>query len=76
MDAHQISNWLVGRIAEALRISPGEIDVRAPITDHGLDSISILQLTGALEEMLDRPLPSTLVFEYPTIEILARHLAA
>ena len=67
---------MVARIAEALKVSEQEIDVRAPFAEHGLDSVSALQLTGALEEMLKRPLAATLVFEYPTIEMLARHLAS
>jgi acyl carrier protein len=74
MNAGQIRDWMVARIASALGVSPSEIDVNAPFTDHGLDSIAALQLTGALEEELQRPLSATLVFDHPTIATLARHL--
>jgi acyl carrier protein len=67
---------MVDRIAEALNMSPDEIDVRAPFTDHGLDSVAALQLTGALEEVVGQPLSATLIFEYPTIETLAAHLGS
>ena len=76
MDTDQIRSWIVAHLSRALQIPPDQLDVNAPLTDHGLDSIAMLQLTGALEEMLERPLPATLVLEYPTIEILARHLAS
>jgi acyl carrier protein len=76
MNTDEIRSWIVDRIAEALDIAPEDIDVNARFTDHGLDSVSALQLTGALEQRLGRSLSATVVFEYPTIETLARHLGA
>jgi 8-amino-7-oxononanoate synthase len=76
MTADQIQSWMVTRIAEALSVRPDEIDVRAPFTDHGLDSVAALQLTGALEDVVGQPLSATLIFEYPTIETLAAHLGS
>ena len=76
MSTDEISQWIVARIAEALDVPPTEIDVKATFADHGLDSVSALQMTGALEQELGRSLSATLVFEYPTIETLARHLGS
>jgi acyl carrier protein len=73
--AEQIQSWMIDRIAAAVGVSPAEIDVDAPFVDHGLDSVAALQLTGELETMVGRALDATLIFEYPTIATLARHLA-
>jgi 8-amino-7-oxononanoate synthase len=76
MNAEQLRGWMVERISTALAVPPEEIDVNAPFADHGLDSVAALQLTGALEIVLNRSLSATVVFDYPTIETLARHLGA
>jgi 8-amino-7-oxononanoate synthase len=76
VSAEQLRGWMVARLAAALQIPPEAIDVDAPFVEHGLDSIAALQLTGALEEVLNRSLSATLIFDYPTIETLARHLAS
>lgn len=67
---------MVHRIATALGANPDEIDVDAPFADHGLDSVAALQLIGELEETLQRPIEPTVVFDYPTIVTLCRHLAS
>src|SRR5207249_2733002 len=41
----------------------------------GLGSLQAVGLAGDLQEWLGRPLSPTLVYEYPTIEALAQHLA-
>jgi amino acid adenylation domain-containing protein len=75
MTASAIESWLVNRVAEALGVSPTDIDVREALASYGLDSVRAVSLSGDLEEWLDRRLSPTLVYDYPTIEALARHLA-
>ena len=70
-----IRAWWVERLAERLRLDPRRIDVREPFSSFGLDSAQAVGLTGELEQWLGRPLPSTLLYEHPTIESLARYLA-
>ena len=53
-----------------------DVDVSTPLMDAGLTSASAVQLTTALEEALDTELPSTLVFDYPTVTSLVAHLAS
>ena len=43
-------------------------------TALGMDSLMALELRRHLEEELDRALPATLAFEYPTVEKLAAYL--
>jgi acyl transferase domain-containing protein/NADPH:quinone reductase-like Zn-dependent oxidoreductase/SAM-dependent methyltransferase len=50
------------------------IDVRQPLHEVGLDSLMAVELRNSLAASLRRPLPSTLLFDYPTIEALAGYL--
>ena len=70
-----IENWLIQQIAAQLRIAPQQISLDRPFVDFGLDSVQAVSLTGELEAWLERSLPATLVWDYPTIRDLAAHLA-
>ena len=70
-----IQDWLINRIAALLGTEPGTLDLRAPFTHYGLSSREAVQLSGELEEWLDRRLSPTLAYEHPGIEALAHHLA-
>ena len=70
-----IQLWLVTRISERLKVEPHTIDVREPFSRYGLDSLQAVSLSGDLEDWLGRKLSPTLVYDYSTIETLARYLA-
>jgi acyl carrier protein len=70
-----VQDWMVTRLAEELKLAPAEINIRIPLVNYGLDSIVAFTLTGELADRLGRDLPATLFWDYPTIEVLARHLA-
>lgn len=70
-----IAQWLMERLAKALRIPPSELDPRIPFSRYGLDSAEAVGLAGDLEKWLGKRLPPTLAYDYPTIESLAEHLA-
>jgi acyl carrier protein len=44
--------------------------------EMGMDSLMAIELRKRLQASLGRTLPATLVFNYPTVESLSRHLAA
>ncbi len=51
------------------------IDTRAALRDVGLDSLMAVELRNILVQLTGAPLPATLLFDCPTIEALADHLA-
>jgi acyl carrier protein len=73
--AEDIQRWLVERVAGFLELTPGDIDVRAPFPQYGLDSMEQLRVIGELETWLQRELDETLLRQYPTIEAVAAFLA-
>jgi len=76
LTAVEIQAWIVSYLAETLEIDPDEINVTIPFDRYGLDSSVAIGLTGDLEDWLGRKLDPTLLYDYPTVEALARHLAA
>ncbi len=71
----RIEQWLIGQLSETLGVEPSEIDSTQPFVSFGLDSAQAVGLAGDLEEFLNRTLPPTLIWDYPTIEALAKHLS-
>ena len=74
-NAEAIQTWLVSKLSERLGIESHEIDIREPFASYGLGSTEAVSLAGELAEWLGRKLSPALVYEYPTIEALARYLA-
>jgi acyl carrier protein len=70
-----IQDWLTTHLAEQLGVAPQDIDVQAPFTEYGLDSLVGVSITGDLEDWLGLQLSPTLLWDYSTIETLAWYLA-
>ena len=49
--------------------------MQLPFVDYGLDSVQAVSIVGDLETWLGRSLSPTLIWDFPTIEDLAKHLA-
>jgi acyl transferase domain-containing protein/acyl carrier protein len=52
------------------------LDRRVPLAEMGLDSLMAVELRNALASAVGRPLPATLLFDYPTVDGIAAFLAA
>jgi acyl transferase domain-containing protein/acyl-CoA synthetase (AMP-forming)/AMP-acid ligase II/SAM-dependent methyltransferase/acyl carrier protein len=73
--AAEIRDWLVRRLARQLRTEPGRIATDVSFADFGLDSLGLVTIAGELEKWLQRPVSPTLLYEAPTIGLLAAALA-
>ncbi|HEX3641760.1 MAG TPA: beta-ketoacyl synthase N-terminal-like domain-containing protein, partial [Ktedonobacteraceae bacterium] len=74
-DTAEIQVWLVTHIAKELKVNSREIDIHTPFAQYGMDSVQAVSMAVDLEDWLGRELPATVVYDYPTIEGLARHLS-
>ncbi|HWL69312.1 MAG TPA: beta-ketoacyl synthase N-terminal-like domain-containing protein, partial [Geminicoccus sp.] len=66
---------LRGALARQLGLEPAAIDENERFHRYGLDSAGARSLIQALAQALGRPLPATIVWDHPTLDRLARHLA-
>lgn len=71
----QICSWLIERVVKVSGLPRDDIDITAPFADFGLDSRQAVSLSGELEDWLGRELEPTLVWDYPTIELLSKFIA-
>ena len=71
----EIQNWIVNYVAELLEVNPDRIEPTIPFDRYGLDSSAAVGLTGDLEDWLRKELDPTLLYNYPTIKMLAHYLA-
>jgi acyl carrier protein len=74
IDSEAIKNWLVGYMATLLETESEKIDPTMPFERYGLDSSAMIVLSGDLQSWLGCQLEPTLLYDYPTIEMLALYL--
>ncbi|MBC7983802.1 MAG: acyl carrier protein [Candidatus Obscuribacterales bacterium] len=74
-DLPTIERWLISHVAALIEDDPLTIDITLPFSAYALDSVATAGLTADLEDWLGRDLPATLIWDYPSIELLARYLA-
>jgi NAD(P)-dependent dehydrogenase (short-subunit alcohol dehydrogenase family) len=65
---------LIGLVAAVLRLPRSEVGPRVRLFDLGVDSLTALELKRHLEGLLGLTLSSTLLFDFPSIDALTRHL--
>ena len=71
----EVLAWLISQFADWLEVPVEELEPRRPISSYGLDSISAVTLSVQLEEELGVELDTAVLWERPTLESLAEHLA-
>lgn len=71
----EIRAWLIRNVAAMVEVEPEQIDIRKPLEHYGLDSMHAMHLSSDLQDWLGRKMSPTVVWDYPTIELLASHLA-
>lgn len=73
--ARKIVRVITEVMAEQLDVPPTSIDITMPFQYFNQDSVKALVTLKELEALLGRELSPTLVWNYPTIQELANHLA-
>ncbi|MGH4008899.1 MAG: acyl carrier protein [Pseudonocardiaceae bacterium] len=76
MTYEELRNWLVAFVAELLDVATTEVDVATMWEFLGVDSAAILVMVADLSVRSGWPVRPVEVLEHPTIDELARHLAA
>lgn len=70
-----IETWLVKWVADELGMEFDMIDMGKAFVQYGLDSVTAIRLIDDLEVWLGQQLSPTLAWDYPSIKVLAQHLA-
>src|SRR5262249_51609700 len=68
-----IKHWLINQIAILFGIEFDKVEIEAPFARYGIDSMQAVTIVRALGELVGRKLNITAIWEYPTIESLARY---
>lgn len=71
----EIRDWCIAYLRRTLDDPSVTVEADASFAEMGLDSASSAYFIVALEERLGGELDPELVFDHPTIALLARHLA-
>jgi polyketide synthase 12/myxalamid-type polyketide synthase MxaB len=70
-------NHIRQNAAQVLSIgNANAMDIHQPLQSMGLDSLMAVELRNQLGKAVDKILPATLLFEYPTLSALADYLAS
>ncbi len=76
LDAEQAYALVLRNVAEVLGYDdPEEVEVEEELLDLGFDSLMAVELRNRLNDETGLVLPSSLVFDFPTVGKLADHLA-
>jgi acyl transferase domain-containing protein/tryptophanase/pimeloyl-ACP methyl ester carboxylesterase len=75
LQAAEFTDALRRIVARELGIGPAEVSTTAGFYDQGLDSMTMLRISRELESVVRSRLYPTLLFEFPNIGALAKHLA-
>ncbi len=71
-----VTDQLSDALADALKMSPGDLRPGANFLEYGVDSLVAVKLINRVNRLLGLTLPTTVLFNYSTINQLARHIAA
>lgn len=65
---------MVSELARRVKCPESEVDTAKPFDSYGLDSREAVQVSGALEKIVERRLSPAILFDHGTIDDLADYL--
>lgn len=71
----EIVYWIRSEFVKRFQIPLDDVDVNVPLTNLGLDSISVLSFVNDLSEWIGDSVPINAIFYHPTIIELSRFLS-
>ncbi|MFC5749035.1 acyl carrier protein [Actinomadura rugatobispora] len=74
LSADTLRRWLIEHLAARIGASPADIDTGKRFEAYGLDSRVAVQVSGALEKIVERRLSPGLLYEHQSIDALSDHL--
>jgi 3-oxoacyl-(acyl-carrier-protein) synthase/acyl carrier protein len=70
----EIEVWLVNKIAEIQDLPLESINLKQPLAAYGLNSLKAVSISAELGEWMGRSIAPTIVYDYPSIQVLADYL--
>ncbi len=70
-----IEDHVAACAGSVLGLDSASIDTRQPLSEMGMDSLMAVDIRNTIRVSIGKPLPATLLFDYPTVEALSRYLA-
>ena len=74
LDEDGLRRWLIDYLVDTIGLSPDEIDCDASLNDLAVGSADAVVMVGELSELLGRELSPVDLWQYPTVNALARYL--
>jgi acyl carrier protein len=74
LTAETLRQWLIEHLAARINADPADIDTGKTFEAYGLDSRVAVQVSGALEKVVERRLSPGLLYEHQTIDDLSSYL--
>ena len=69
-----IRAWLTSYLAFLLEEEPDSIDTELSFDSYGIDSAAAVSLVADLEDWMGTELDPTIVYDYPSVDLLAAFL--
>ena len=73
--ADEVDDWLVRNFADALHVEARELDPSAPLSNYGLQSVTVMDIAAQLSQWIGFKISPNIVYDFPTINALTKHLA-